>query len=124
MIIKLVFLLLLIGFCQGYDDTYDKDDLFDNPPIPVHFLRGMRTFGIIHESSKQIYQQILHSAIDENKTQLVFRVLHGDCDATNYKEVQEGVINILKSKLIGLRITVNTTSNERFTCYENIKAEW
>ena len=120
MLINLFFLLLLVGFCQGFDD---KDDLFVDP-IPVHFLRGMRTFAIIHESSKQIWSQILQSAIGENKTQLVFRVLHGNCESQNYKEVQEGVINILKSKLVGLRITVNTTSNERFTCYENIKAEW
>lgn len=122
-LINLVFLLLLIGFCQGYDED-DNDDLFDNKPISTHFLRGMHTFGIIGESSRQIWRQILRSAIDKNKTQLVFRVLHGNCDAPNYKEVQEGVINILKSKLVGLRITVNTTSNEIFTCYENIKAEW
>ena len=130
-----VILFLIIGFCQGHGDLYVESlediefivygrlgEVADNNFfLRSHFLRGMH---IIEDESKKIYQQIIVSAVEENKTETAFTIMDGNCDGPNYKQIQKGVINMLKSKLVGLRIVPTITEHHRLTCYEIVRAEW
>ena len=128
-------LFLIIGFCQGHGDVY-VESLQDiefivygrlaevpnnNFFLRSHFLRGMQ---IIEQESQKIYRQIIVYAIAENKSETAFTIIDGNCDAPDYSQVQRGVINMLKSKFVGLRIVPTKSDHDRFTCYEIVRAEW
>ena len=133
--IYIILLLIILGFCQGHGDVYVES--LDNIEFIVygrlgevadnnfflrsHFLRGM---NIIEQESQKIYRQIIVYAVAENKSETAFTIIDGNCDAPNYAQVQKGVINMLKSKLVGLRIVPTITEHHRFTCYEIVRAEW
>lgn len=133
--IYIILLLVIIGFCQGHGDLYVEslEDIEfivygrlgevhnNNFVLRSHFLRGMH---MIEDESQKIYTQIIVSAVEENKNETAFTIMDGNCDAPNYKEVQKGVIKVLKSKLVGLRIVPTITEHDRFTCYEIVRAEW
>lgn len=135
MVITLVYLLIIIVLCQGHGDVYvesleDIDFIVygrlgevreNNFFLRSHFLRGMH---IIEQESQKIYRQIIVYAVAENKSETAFTIIDGNCDAPNYKQVQQGVINMLKSKFIGLRIVPTKSDHDRFTCYEIVRAEW
>ena len=130
-----IILFLIIGFCQGHGDIYVEslEDIefivygrlgevaHNNFVLRSHFLRGIHIIG---DESKKIYQQIIVSAVEENKNETAFTIMDGNCDAPNYKEVQKGVINMLKRKLVGLRIVPTIAEHHRFSCYEIVRAEW
>jgi hypothetical protein len=133
--IYIILLLIILGFCQGHGDVYVESlediefivygrlgEVADNNFfLRSHFLRGMH---MIEDESKKIYQQIIVSAVEENKNETAFTIMDGNCDAPNYKHIQKSVINMLKSKLVGLRIVPTITEHDRFTCYEIVRAEW
>jgi hypothetical protein len=124
MLTTLVLVVLLLRICQLYYSIYklsNNADVFDNQSV---YLRDMHTLALIAKSSKKIYKEHFLPVMFENKTETTFVILDGNCNSAIYKEIQEGVLNILKNKMIGLRITQNTTSNDKYICYENIKAEW
>jgi hypothetical protein len=128
-------LLIIVGFCQGHGDIYlesleDIDFIVygrlgevreNNFFLRSHFLRGMQ---IIEQESQKIYRQIIVYAVGENKSETAFTIIDGNCDAPNYSHVQRGVINMLKSKFVGLRIVPTKSDHDRFTCYEIVRAEW
>ena len=132
---NLIILLIIIVFCQGHGDVYveslDDIDFIVNGRLGLvtdnnfflesHFLRGMH---IIEQESQKIYRQIIVYAVAENKTETAFTIMDGNCDATNYQQIQKGVINMLKSKFVGLRIVPTMTDHDEFTCYEIVRAEW
>jgi hypothetical protein len=131
----ILLLLVIIGFCQGHGDIYVES--LDNIEFIVygrlgevpdnnfllrsHFLRGMH---MIEDESKKIYKQIIVYAVAENKSETTFTIMDGNCDAANYKQIQKGVLNMLKSKLVGLRIVPTIVEHDQFTCYEIVRAEW
>jgi hypothetical protein len=127
-----IILFIIIGFCQSFGDVYieSSDDIdfiiygrlgqvADSP-----FLLRSLFINNIEDEFNKIYRQIIVSAVVENKTDTAFTILDGNCDASNYQEIQKGVINILRAKLVGLRFIPTTTEDNRFNCYEIMRAEW
>ncbi len=129
---NLIILLIIIVFCQGHGDVYVESlediEFIVNGRLGLvthniffaksHFLRG------IEQESQKIYRQIIVYAVAENKSETAFTIIDGNCDAPNYSQVQRGVINMLKSKFVGLRIVPTKADHDSFTCYEFVRAEW